>query len=127
MRLKLTTESLQYWQDNPITKYRASLQLSMLEMLSHVHIHKVYDDMAIIKLPKQKTSCDQWYHIVNLTSLLVVGRARFDDLKLFQDTFGHVQWVLDNTDPKRMTLLAHYGNVVTTFHCRLQYEYVNDE
>lgn len=127
MKLKLTTETLQYWQDNPITEYCASLQLSMLEMLSPVSIYKVYKDIAIIKLPKQKTSDDQWYHIVNLTSMLVVGRAKFNDLKLFQDTFDKVFWALSIDDPKRMTLLATLGNVVTTFHCRLQYEYVTDE
>lgn len=127
MKLKLTTESLQYWQDNPITEYRASLRLSMLEMLSYVTIHKTYEDIAVIKLPKQKTLDDQWYHIVNLTSMLVVGRCRFDDLKTFRDTFGKVRWMLDTTDPKRMTLIATLGNVVTTFHCRLQYTIVNED
>jgi hypothetical protein len=130
MKLQLTTESLQYWQDHSITVNRGdgrTLALSMVDMVSHVRIHKVYGDIGIIKLPKQKVSDIQWYYIVNLTSMLVVGRVRYNELKLLRSTFGHISWTLDSTDPKRMTLIATLGNVVTTFHCRLQYEYVIDE
>ena len=126
MKLKLTEKSLQYWQDNLNTAYRARLGLTAFEMLSYVSIQEVYEAIVIIKLPKEKTSHAQWYHIVNLASLLVVGRVRLGDLKTLRTTFDKVRWVLDINDPTRMTLLAYAGNVVATFHCNLQYEYVHE-